>query len=363
MNEVRAILVCASIFLSACSSLPQAGREPASLEQRTAVRVINEGGSWVSEWVELDLPAGVSSFQILAVGSPEVLLQVTDLVDPEGFRYLTSTAGGSSKLTAYSLPILQNVVSPNRSEAVSLGTASLNVPNNPKLPALKSGKWRLRTHSHVEPLTKSVDLYFFASKGGGRELRARVWVAPNSYWTKKGLVKQMLAGAVKIYSDVGINLVFEKTENLPLGYDHPLVLPKEVSALAWKNNDPSVVNVYLMPEMEFQNKPVNGLACIGGPSNIDVHHSCFVSMYATHQADLISVEEKSRILVHELGHYLGLFHTRDEGYFKIGAMSDPLDDTPPTVTGRNMMDPGTHDNSPKFSAQQVQMINLSPALQ
>ncbi len=299
----------------------------------------------------------------MALGSQEVLLQVTDLVDPDGFRYVTSTTGGSTSLTNYSLPILQNVVSPNRSEAVSLGTATLNVPSSLKLPALKSGKWRLRTHSHFEPLSKSVDFHFFSSKGDKRELRARVWVAPGSYWTKKGLVKQMLSSAAKIYSDIGISLVFEKTENLPVEYDHLLVLPKEVSAAAWQNNDPSVVNVYLMPEMEFQNKPVNGLACIGGPSKTDVQHGCFVSMYANRQADTVSIEEKGRILAHEFGHYLGLFHTRDEGFFKVGAMSDPLDDTPPTVTGHNMMDPGTHDKNPKFSAQQIQMIKLSPALQ
>ena len=363
MIKIRLVLASIVLFTIGCANVPRTKRDPAAVEGPTSAAVVKEGNSWVSEWIEIEIPKGLSSFQILAVGSPEALLQITDLIDPTGFRYVSSAAGGSTTLSAYSLPILQNVVSPNRSEGVSLGTATLNVPNSLKVPTPRPGKWRLRTHSHMEPINKSVDFYVFFSNGEKRELRANVWISPDSYWAKWSQIDEMLTGAVKIYSDIGINLVFEKTENLPVGYDHLLVLPEEASALAWQQNDPTVVNVYLMPEMEHQNKPVNGLACIGGPSNVHVRHSCFVSMFASSKADTVSTEEKSRILAHEFGHYLGLFHTRDEGYFKIGTMSDPLDDTPPKVTGQNMMDPGVHDKNPKFSAQQIQMINLSPALQ
>lgn len=324
------------------------------------VKIINEGGSWVSEWVNFDLPAGAKNMYILATGPANSLLAVTDLIDPSGFAFVSSTSNGR-KITQHTQPILRNVKSPNRSEAVSLGTATLVVPNSPKLPPLKSGTWKIRFLTRDKPENEKVNFTIYPRNSNGNTLEARVWISPNSYW-EKNKVQKIAEGAQKIYSELGIQLKFLSFELLEKDYDHPLVLPNEISSLAWKQNDPEAVNIYFMPTMEFQTKPVNGLACLGGPANINTPHSCFVSMYASPAADEISMEEKSKILAHEIGHYLGLFHTKDEGIFMIGTMNDPFEDTEPEPTGKNLMDPGAHVYDAKLSNQQREMILASPAL-
>jgi hypothetical protein len=102
------------------------------------IKMVQEGNSWVSERVEFEYPANKRKMYVLATGSPESLIQVTDLLDPTGYAYVSSTSNGK-KITSYSQPILQNVKSPNRSEAVSPGTATLIVPNSPTVPALRAG--------------------------------------------------------------------------------------------------------------------------------------------------------------------------------------------------------------------------------
>lgn len=347
-------------FLPLLYSLPLLAAEPFAHQEN--VPMVTEGGYAVSEWVEIQVPENLEQFQIIALGSKEVLLQVTDLIDPTGFIYVKSNPS-QGKITAYSQPILQNVKSPNRSEAVSFGTASLTIPNSPKLPIPKPGKWKLRILSRLKPQKMRVDIYAY---GFGKEKRntlpAKVWIAQNSDWALKKNTAQILEGAKNIYAELGIDLQIISVETLKESFNRPLVLPKDISELAWKSNDPRVMNIYFMPVMEYQSKPVNGLACLHGPNNVRVQHSCFVSMYASAEADLISVEEKSRILAHEIGHYLGLYHTRDEGYNLIGTINDSLDDTPLEVTGTNMMDPGEHLNSNGFTPMQKAVLRASPAL-
>lgn len=349
------------IFCLLWNPLAQA-EEPFFTKEKISVQ--KEGTHWVSDWVEVNIPKGLVSFQILVIGSPETLVQVTDLIDPEGKEYLSSTSNPEKKIGDRDQPILRNVVNPNRSEAVSQGTGTLLVPNNPTLGTPKEGIWRLRTLSRFEPKRKNVSIYFFGkTKEPKNKIKARVWVAQNA-WNNEFDLNDMLASAKKIYAEYGINLEFLSVEKITQSYFEPMDLPTQISQLAALKNNPDAINIYLMPEMKFQNKPVNGLACLGAPANINIKHSCFVSMYeALKGADKISVEEKGRILVHEIGHYLGLFHTRDESYYGIKYMTDPFNDTPETVTGTNMMDPGTHDKSPVFSPMQVKMMLTNPLLQ
>src|SRR5690348_16619174 len=59
-------------------------------QEITDVNVVSEGPFWVSEWREFQLPAGLASFQIQSFGSPEVFIQITDLIAPDGKAYVQS---------------------------------------------------------------------------------------------------------------------------------------------------------------------------------------------------------------------------------------------------------------------------------
>jgi hypothetical protein len=85
-------------------------------------------------------------------------------------------------------------------------------------------------------------------------------------------------------------------------------------------------------------------------------------MFAAHKHLETPFEQQVKILVHEISHYLGLFHTKDSGYMFIGDVYDQFEDTPREVTGQNMMDPGIHTKTPTFSPSQIQFLKKSPIL-
>lgn len=322
---------------------------------------------WVSEWRTVELPAGLASFQIIVQGSADSLVQVTDLIAPDGTRFVRSTTGDSDVLNAWSEPVLTNVISPERSEGVMNGTGSLIVPNSPSLPALQAGTWRFRSHSRREPARKSVSFSFIGklkTEAPRKTIPLHVWVAPGSYWTADDhRVEKLIEQARKVYARYDLHLELKAIDLLDHAIANPLHLPDDVTAIAMVKNDLQAINAYLLPKMEFQTKPINGLACLGGPVGFARPHACFVSMYAAEKADEVTLEQQGKILVHEIGHYLGLFHTQDQGYYHLGTIYDPLDDTPEEITGANLMDPGIHNADPVFSPKQVEMIRLSPALQ
>lgn len=328
------------------------------------VRIHQQNGHWVSEWVEFEVPPNTASFQINAFGSPETFVQVTDLVDPDGIFYVKSD--GNAKLSVYSQPILRNIISPNQTHAVIRGMSSTLVPNNPELGSPPAGIWKFRTLSHYQPLLKVLSFEIVLKPKSAlvkNKIDIRVLVSPQSYWTQRaGHIEQVLQVAKESLTEAGLELRTLSIQMLKEKTPEPMALPIAMTAIAAENNFSDAINVYLMPSMEYQNKPVNGLACIGGPMYLKKKHACFVSMYADTRADQIGVEQQGRILAHEIGHYLGLFHTRDDGYHGIGTVYDKLTDTSEVITGANMMDPGIHDETPHFSDQQKSMLRLSPAL-
>lgn len=303
----------------------------------------------------------------LLKNSADRLVQICDLIDPTGLAYVTSGVKPGTPLSPYSIPLLKNVMSPNRSEAVTPGTGSLLVPNNPSLPSPRPGKWLVRIMAHRADATDRVSLHWRGKSqqevATGRVLGVHLWIDPSSVWaTRPAETSAMIQEATRLFAEIGIKLRVRSTQFLQTPASEALDVPADMIPIAQANNRANGINFYLMPTMVQQSKPVNGIACLGGPVGFDVPHGCFASMYAAANSDLISVQAKAKIFVHEIGHYLGLFHTQDTGYYRLNTVHDPLEDTPTEIDGRNMMDPGIHNESPSFSPMQRRMILLSPAI-
>lgn len=329
--------------------------------EKKGVPISNQGSNWVSDWVEFDLPEGLAGFQIVLLGSRNTTVQVTDLVDPKGDYFTTSS---SASLNPYSLPHLRNASSPNRSEGVAYGTGTLIVPNNPKL-SVSAGRWRMRTYSLYKPEKREVDVLVIGKKEAKPgTVNMKVWVAPKSYWARKeGRVDSVLASAKEFLEGAGIDLNVTEVEPIQMELPKGIDPPEDTSAIAYQLNEAGVVNAYLLGELKIQNKPVNGHACLGGPIGLPYAHGCYVSLFSSDEAGQYSAKQQGLVLAHEILHYLGLFHTKTEGYEKIKVVYDSLDDTHEEPDGTNLMDPGIPNGYPSLSPLQKKMILLSPAVQ
>jgi hypothetical protein len=329
--------------------------------EKKGVAISNQGSNWVSDWVEFEIPAGLVGFQIVVLSDRSTTVQVTDLIDPKG-EYFTKSSTGA--LSPYSLPHIRNAASPNRSEGVANGTGTLIVPNNPKLAPITAGKWRMRTYSLHKPESAKVDVLVIGKKEAKPgTVDMKVWVAPGSYWAKKeGQVDKVLAAAKEFLEGVGVDLNVTGVEAIGIELPKGISPPDDTSAIAYKLNEADVVNAYLLGELDIQNKPVNGHACLGGPVGLPYAHGCYVSMFSSDEADQYSAKQQGLVLAHEILHYLGLFHTKTEGYDKIKVVYDSLDDTHEEPDGTNLMDPGIPNAYPSLSPLQKKMILLSPAV-
>jgi hypothetical protein len=323
-----------------------------------------ENGNWVSEWMEVEVPSEVKSLHFLLQGSNNSLMQISDVIDPNGFVWTSSGVEKGKKLTVYHQPILSNALSLNRSEAVVPGAGSLLLPNQLQHTNIPEGIWHVRAYLHKEPEKKSVKLFLQTKKEiSPGAVGVRVWVSENSFWGRNPQrVAKILQEVAKVYQEVGLNFEIEDPLIVNAPDKIPMDLPKDLAAIALKLNDPQKINLYFMPEMELQSKPVNGLACIGGPIGQEVAHPCSAAVFAGKNPEAITLDQQIKIVLHELGHYLGLHHTQDTGYHGIKVVHDSFEDTPKEITGTNLMDPGIHKVNPKFSPMQKQMLLFHPGI-
>jgi hypothetical protein len=321
-----------------------------------------QSGHWISKWGEIEVPPGIASFQLFVQGSDNTLLQISDLVDPTGEIWVSSGAT-EKKLTPYHQPVLSGAISLNRSEAVVPGFASLLVPNQLKKTVLPPGKWRVRVYTHKEPLEKKLKVKIFSkTKIAEGSLPVQIWVSSRSVWAKDEEFTKMLRRVSEIYAAVGIAVDFSSPLLVDAPHQLPLEVPQDLAEIAKALNVPGKLNLYFLPEMELQSKEMNGLACIGGPIRTDFAHPCFAAVFAGGRKNEITLEQRAKVVVHEMAHYLGLHHTQDTGYQGLKVVYDSFDDTPETITGENLMDPGIHKTNPTFSGQQKELLLFHPGI-
>lgn len=324
----------------------------------------------LSEWHSIFVPENTRSFLMELHGVGNTTYQITDLIAPDGTYFVRSHLRENpfqTPLTGREHPYMHNMRSLNRSLSVIDNYSALLVPNFYTEDALPTGQWRYRVFAmkHTPDDKVQLKMIFTSTKRDQRVLRLRVLIEANSFWDlNPQYLQETLTEAERVYNRHNISFEIQTEKFTPLQLPHgeaPAAITQVIQDLDLKNSSQDGTILFLMlSRMTTSNKPINGLACLAG---LYSKSGCFTSMFADALlAPTVTSVQAGKIFAHELGHYLGLFHTQDQDYPIIGDIFDPLEDTSTEILGTNIMDPGIHNEHPEFSPQQIHVLKLHPAL-
>jgi hypothetical protein len=350
-------------------SLVLASQNPVKLTpiHESSMTLQAKGLSGLSQWQNLEINEPLEAFLFEVEGLNETLYQITDLIAPNGQVYVKSNLN-DSRPSGYEIPQLRNEISKNRSLSVINKFSALLVPNfytEEKIP-LGTWKYRVLSNAFFEADEVKVKVIPSRTRADKRTLRVRIIIDQESYWAEnEAYLRDMFISAQKLYSDIGVNLVLQVeplAHSLPV-YDPPNDVALQIVEKYFRDSSNALdgqINFLLLGKMTMQSKPINGISCLSGTYT---NSNCFAAMFADPiLAHTITPVQAGKILAHELGHYLGLFHTVDKNYMFVGVLHDPFSDTSSEAQGDNIMDPGIHKSVPVFSRQQISVLKKHPIL-
>ncbi len=347
------------------AALPDAEPEPEPWIETVVFPqlVLDESGHTGRRIVEV--AATASSLTIAVEGEDHQGLVVEHIEDPEG-RVVTSArpAVAITQADRDRLPFPGPWLSVNRVHG-GLGVTAAVVPNNPSV-SLVEGAWSFRVaainalgrpsrglvdvvvrlrHSHVEELRVPLrlNLHFTGAKG----------------WQAEGVAndldfRRMMGTAVTLMREAGVDL---RIEDYADAADHFrwLSVDQGLPALLSLGGAELGVDVFFVSGFVGEHQGVLGVAGgVPGPAGLDGSRASGV---------VVAIDEfddpryAGSTLAHELGHFLGLFHTVESD----ARYSDQLQDTPPGDEGMgNLMYPHlVLERAQRFSRQQGEVMRRS----
>jgi len=321
------------------------------------------GDGWNAYAVEVEVPAGSHSAQILAGAEA-------------GFGGFDALSGERLRIDFTREYQRVNFLIPEGPTVNAIG-----LPHRPDVPMDSiAGRFALRFVAQEAPFCPVV----VAKSGPGSRVDVNVILAPGGGVPDAATAAQapalqaVLRGAADIYRLAGISLNVLRYQNLaPVDRQRFAVIRNEtdVPALFRTSTPPGdsvddvlTLNLFVVQQILLGEGNVLGISGgIPGPAGVHGFGTSGVVMTAAVVADL---EIGSQTLAHEMGHFLGLFHTTEVD----AVMADDLSDTPecpadawqqrdlPCPDLPNLMFPYAHPGA-QVTAQQVQMLHKSPLVE
>jgi hypothetical protein len=334
-----------------------------------------------SELVAIDIPADATSFTVVAVGDPLSEVCVIELRDPDGEVLVRDES--RQPLLAADEPFDEAARSPNRA-SWGYGRSVLTVPNTPSVEVVP-GQWSLRVGSILTrdgvatPMPGPIRGAIYIKRGeptAPRVLPLHVHmtgepltrITPDGEvvdvsWTAEGApdnagLSHALTTVTEIYAEIGIDVEVASYRQAPPEF-------QDVETVAGSDNDLTRllntgqadvpgVNVFIVGSLGR-----GGLSGttpnVGAPGVLPEEPPSGVVI-----ANAVGVHG-GNTMAHEIGHYLGLFHTTELD----SSLDDPIDDTPTGLGAAewsNTMFPRASSRRTRFTPEQGAVLRRSPVL-
>lgn len=317
----------------------------------------------ITDWQTFNTAETTESFLIEVIGSNNTTYQVTDLIAPDGTVYVKSNLN-INKLTGHEIPHAHNQTGKNRSLSVIEKQSALLVPNFYMTEPLPHGTWKYRVlgSNYFKNDSVKVNIVETQKRNLTRLLNIKLYIERDSFWSQNSEYTEDVLSQAKIFyknHDIELEITSELFDSATSNYDAPKDVVTIIETNKFMENTPELsVKYLLIGKMQYQSKPINGLSCLSGLAS---KSNCFAAMFADPLlAHTMSSMQAGKIFAHELGHHLGLFHTKDAGLMFTGSVFDPFSDTSEIILGTNIMDPGIHNDQPEFSMQQLHVLRSHP---
>ena len=302
--------------------------------------------------IDLIVPEGTLSLTVMLTGAPkDVWMRITKLVVPPGFPIVKSQG------TVFC------VTCENRVQAAQIVSTAL-APNSPSVKfKTQGGKYKLGMWQFtVTPLGGSI----LVTEWSGTTMNARVLfkmydglptagtIDLNLFFTGSGEVTaeaapenprivEMLTDLQAVYDQVGLTIgevrYFDAPEGAPQTIETTIEVDSDLGQLFQTSLDaPPGINVYFVDEIlktEIEDQTTGIVLGIAGgiPGPPWLHNGSPHSGVALSWFDTAGENDKlGEVLAHEIGHYLGLYHTTE----KDGMSFDPIEDTESDVADNLM---------------------------
>lgn len=381
------ISACAS---SAPPSRPDAASHPDSaadvydplgsetFHRRISLGSATTGSDGVGPALSFEVPAQATSFVLTVRGAPNLIYTLAALEGPGGTIIVPKNWLELSKQPWLCLGPCQNRI------AAEPSIASFLVPNTPKTP-WQTGTYTLRTYAfeHLagahERSPKATDVEVaveLVAKPPAWQVAGRVdlniclsgyagitaAIAP-----QHPRIQDALATISELYAQAHISLGevrFFDIETDTMIFTHDDGSDHELGDLFAKGQDlPLGINVFLVDAIQVTSAIDTGSALVmglaggipGPPLEVGTRRSgVVVSLRPSGGPDLLG-----RIIAHEVGHFLGLFHTTEQSSTGTQVVYDTLADTPENDTA-NLMHWLESTNSFTLTPDQAGVMHANP---